>query len=167
MNLKENIAYCRNFGVSLTFWKSLNTIIRKTGKNRFSWIIKEINNNKIENYICKTCKNIIELATRPNYTDDCTYYTERNNKKVKINNTIWLMWWQGEENAPEIVKRCIESVRLNAGNHDIIIITKNNYSDYINIPNYVIEKYFNSQKDKSILNAISFTTRPFSVSIRS
>lgn len=53
---------------------------------------------------------------------------------------IWMCWWQGEENAPEIVKACIDSVRRNAGGHEVVVITDENFSDYVDIPDWVLEK---------------------------
>ena len=53
---------------------------------------------------------------------------------------IWMCWWQGEENAPEIVKACIESVRRNAGEHEVIVITDKNLSHYVDFPEWVLEK---------------------------
>ena len=42
---------------------------------------------------------------------------------LALKNKIWMCWWQGEENAPEIVRACIDSVRRNAGEHEVIVIT--------------------------------------------
>ncbi|MGN0437498.1 MAG: capsular polysaccharide synthesis protein [Lachnospiraceae bacterium] len=53
---------------------------------------------------------------------------------------IWMCWWQGIENAPEIVKKCIDSVRQNAGTHRLIVITEDNYKEYANIPQWFIDK---------------------------
>lgn len=53
---------------------------------------------------------------------------------------IWMCWWQGEENAPEIVRACIDSVRRNAGDHEVIVVTEENLSDYAHIPDWVLEK---------------------------
>lgn len=33
----------------------------------------------------------------------------------KYRNTIWLCWWQGLDNAPEIVKACVSSIKRNRG----------------------------------------------------
>ena len=40
-----------------------------------------------------------------------------------IRDCIWICWWQGLENAPEIVKCCVESICHNAGNHQVTIRT--------------------------------------------
>ena len=50
------------------------------------------------------------------------------------------MWWQGESNCPAVVKLCWASLRKHCGNHKVIIITKDNYKDYVTIPEYIISK---------------------------
>lgn len=42
----------------------------------------------------------------------------------KFRDKIWICWWQGLENAPEIVKACVESIRRNAGGYDVVCITE-------------------------------------------
>lgn len=53
----------------------------------------------------------------------------------------WTCWWQGEEEAPEIVKACWRSQRKNLPvgiKH--VVITKDNYGEYINLPEYILQK---------------------------
>lgn len=45
---------------------------------------------------------------------------------------IWIFWWQGLENMPEIVKICYASILKNANKHPIHLITKDNISEYTN-----------------------------------
>ncbi len=54
---------------------------------------------------------------------------------------IWMCWWQGLDTAPEIVKACVDSVRRNVGDREVIVITNENLSDYVNIPGWVFDKY--------------------------
>ena len=54
---------------------------------------------------------------------------------------IWVMWWQGEQAAPELVRMCIDSIRRNANGAEVVVITKDNYRDYVDIPDYIIEKH--------------------------
>ncbi|MBE7064718.1 MAG: polysaccharide biosynthesis protein [Ruminococcaceae bacterium] len=63
------------------------------------------------------------------------------NEQNVLKNKIWICWWQGEENAPELVKRCIESIRRNAGGCEVVLITEENYMNYVNIPECICEKY--------------------------
>lgn len=54
---------------------------------------------------------------------------------------VWVCWWQGLENAPELVKKCIESICRNAGNHEVTIITEDNYREYITVPDWIADKF--------------------------
>lgn len=53
----------------------------------------------------------------------------------------WSMWWQGEEKAPDVIKACWESKRRNLPkNVKQIVITEENYKDYVEIPDYIVNK---------------------------
>ena len=41
-------------------------------------------------------------------------------------NKIWICWFQGEDKAPDLVKKCIDSVRKHASGYDVIILTEDN-----------------------------------------
>lgn len=56
-------------------------------------------------------------------------------------NRVWLCWWQGISNAPELVKRCIESIRSRAGKREVVVITDDNLRDYVEFPGWLVEKY--------------------------
>lgn len=60
------------------------------------------------------------------------------NSKEKL--PIWVMWWQGEKNMPSVIKGCLASKRKYAGEHDVKVISKDNYKKYIEIPDYILEK---------------------------
>ena len=73
--------------------------------------------------------------------------------KVNLNNKkiIWQMWWQGEENAPDLVKKCLNSVRK-CYPENRVVITKNNYKEYVDLPEVIIEKY-----EKGLINIAHFS----------
>lgn len=50
------------------------------------------------------------------------------------------MWWQGEENCPDIVKLCLAGLRKNCSSHKIILITKDNFQQYADIPEHILRK---------------------------
>lgn len=54
---------------------------------------------------------------------------------------IWVMWWQGEQNAPDLVKMCIDSIRKNANRAEVVVITEQNYRNYVQLPDYIIKKH--------------------------
>lgn len=53
---------------------------------------------------------------------------------------IWVFWWQGENEAPEIVKRCIAAVCKNANGHPVHIIDKSNYQNLVEVPEHFLKK---------------------------
>lgn len=54
---------------------------------------------------------------------------------------IWVCWWQGKEQMPPVVLACYHSLIKYAGNHPIHLITLNNVTDYVNMPDYIFEKH--------------------------
>lgn len=53
---------------------------------------------------------------------------------------VWICWWQGETAMPDIAKACVHSIRLHAGTHPVVLITKDNYAEYADIPADIMEK---------------------------
>lgn len=61
--------------------------------------------------------------------------------KAANNDTIWFCWLQGIEEAPLLVKRCLESLRKNIPDKKIIVIDGNNLGEYVNMPDYITDKW--------------------------
>ncbi len=60
----------------------------------------------------------------------------------KVNNApIWVLWWQGEQTAPDIIKHCISSIKKNSGGHPVMIVDSTNYKEYVDIPEHMAEKF--------------------------
>lgn len=84
-------------------------------------------------YLKKTLKPILDNV-----------YINCNKNEIGIekkqNKIIWCFWWQGQDAMPELIKKCYESVKKNAGNRKVILITSKNIDTYSTIPNYIFEK---------------------------
>ena len=53
----------------------------------------------------------------------------------------WTCWWQGEEEAPELVKACINSQKKNLPSEvEHIVITEKNCESYVHFPERIIKK---------------------------
>lgn len=64
------------------------------------------------------------------------------NPAIIRDKTIWVMWLQGIENAPELVKKCCESIKKNKPEEfQLVFLTIRNISDYVTLPDYIWEKY--------------------------
>src|SRR5574344_225281 len=53
---------------------------------------------------------------------------------------IWQYWEQGIEQAPDIVRACLDSVEKYKGDTKRIILSEKNLSNYIEIPGYIYDK---------------------------
>ena len=90
----------------------------------------------------KVNKNwIIYTYLKHKYSGFLNKYEIKENKAHEYSDVIWWCWFQGEENAPAIVKACLESVRKNMPDKKINIITEANMWDYVSMPDFIKEKY--------------------------
>lgn len=71
----------------------------------------------------------------------CYSDSESISKQISTKKYIWVMWWQGEENAPDLVKMCIRSIRKNSNGAEVVVITQDNFKDYVEIPEYILNKH--------------------------
>lgn len=53
---------------------------------------------------------------------------------------IWILWWQGLEHAPAVVRACVTSIRERCGGRDVIVITRDNVREYADLPDYIYDK---------------------------
>ena len=76
-------------------------------------------------------------------------------KEFKDEKIIWLFWFQGKNNAPDLVKSCIKSVKKHMSDYKIIILDKDNMKEYIDFPSFVydrLEKKFFGQKSMAFFS---------------
>lgn len=59
-------------------------------------------------------------------------------KSSEYSNAIWTVWWTGRESAPPLVKACLESIERNANGRELIVLSKDNIKEYIELPEYII-----------------------------
>ncbi len=60
---------------------------------------------------------------------------------------IWSLWWQGANEMPEILKCCYSShiKNIDSKKYEYILITKENYKQYIDIPSFIEQKIDNGK----------------------
>lgn len=59
----------------------------------------------------------------------------------ECSNKTWICWFQGMENAPTVVQKCFQSVKNNMPDREVILITSENMMDYVQFPDFIIEKW--------------------------
>lgn len=68
-------------------------------------------------------------------------YTESLEGKKQDSWKIWVMWWQGESAAPNIVKANIMRLRQIFGKENVVLITEFNYQRYVNLTPEIQNKF--------------------------
>ncbi|MBR6017175.1 MAG: capsular polysaccharide synthesis protein [Paludibacteraceae bacterium] len=62
-------------------------------------------------------------------------------KPIKESKYVWVCWFQGIENAPLLVQRCVDSIKRNNADKETILLTENNMGQYVDFPDYILQKY--------------------------
>src|SRR5699024_296166 len=65
--------------------------------------------------------------------------TPSNFKSSHVSKRVWVCWFQGLDDAPEIVKLCIDSIKENFKGYEVIILTEKCIREYVTFPE-VIER---------------------------
>lgn len=66
---------------------------------------------------------------------------DRKTDKQFGNRRVYFCWFQGLDNAPELVKQCYASLHKYITDREILLITENNYHDYVQFPDYIESKF--------------------------
>ena len=121
-------------------------------KNRFYNFYKNRRRRKkLYRYIDEDVINLLRMKyvliyLKNNYfSTDIINTPPIHNQQVIENKVIWICWMQGEDNANDIVKACIKSVREHSAGYDVILITEENIDSYVLFPDYIIKKYKKGQ----------------------
>lgn len=119
-------------------------------------IINSIKNRTFFKSIKIRLRIVFRIKNRNVYSDylKCQEYRKLEKKYLKIikdgvnenlerfkSNKIWICWLQGIEDAPEIVRACVNSVKINLHDKEIIILDKSNIKKYIELPEYIERKW--------------------------
>lgn len=85
---------------------------------------------------------IAELKNRYGQQAVIDKFKDDENKSgvIGADSPVWVCWWQGEEQMPEVVRACYHSIRRHACKHPVILITEANCNEYLKLPDFVWEK---------------------------
>lgn len=73
------------------------------------------------------------------------------NAVQKHNPIIWTIWLQGMDQAPVVVQQCYASMQKHITDRPIVVITEENFKNYVTFPDYIMEKY-----EKGIISKVHF-----------
>lgn len=74
----------------------------------------------------------------------------------KTEQFIWVCWFQGEENMPELVNLCFKNLKKMVADPDIQItlLTHDNISRYVDIPQFILDKHHKGEITNAHLSDI-------------
>lgn len=119
--------YSRIFGIKAAIWMCYVYILPSQKGKRYMSFLQAFFENQ--------CNELIERY-KNNF---CETNTFQKNESIPI----WTCWWSGYESMPEVVKLCYEQLKRMAPNNisEVILITLDNYKEFINIPEYIENKF--------------------------
>ena len=95
-----------------------------------SWIIiDQIYEERTSKYLWRHYKDLI---IKP---------LDETQEEKKTTPIIWVCWLQGLEIAPEIVKKCVDSVKRNMPKYEVRVLTAENIFEYVTLPEHIVHKY--------------------------
>lgn len=114
----------KHFGVRYILDWTLCSFARKFGIS-----CRRVDPNEVDFRYVK--RRYRQLAEQVNYEPE-----------YKDGDTIWVMWWQGADvEKPSLIETCIESIKRNRGEYKVVVVDQYNYRDYINIPQFILDKF--------------------------
>lgn len=114
----------------MAYWYALCPFLKKYGVSRHTAILGYLSNSGGVNELIEKYKD----------------YQPEEKQKITDNCPIWVMWWQGFDTCPPIVAKCVASIKRNAGKHPVILLDKDNYREYIDVPRDIEQKIENEVK---------------------
>ena len=92
--------------------------------------------NRYQPYVVKALR-----ARYYNFMLERLKENEKKNLERQKSDIVWWCWLQGFDNAPPIVKACYCSLKQNIKNKEIRIIDESNRSEYIQLPDYIEQRW--------------------------
>lgn len=115
--------------------KALCKIIRKTGLlSVFPFADRKLT---VQRFVVRSFKRLaIDISSSSIDQPKQTAFT---------NNTIWVFWAQGIDNAPPVVHTCLHQIERMKGPHQVLVLDKDSYKEYVDIPDIVLRELENGK----------------------
>lgn len=93
---------------------------------------------KDQKRVARLCDSYIEDY----FSGAAGHYEWKKKKNLEGRKIIWQYWAQGfdSENLPYIVKDCLDSVDRNKGDYEVIRVSDDTFSEYVDLPEIILER---------------------------
>ena len=132
MNLKNYRHYRKFLAAKYCRAKFMSDILRRLRLSGLSVKLNQYFFSGIQKFLKDNYLSVIQQAEKD---------TAPAAEKSEYDDCIWIAWFQGLEKAPPLVQHCVKSIQQNANGHKVIIITEKNIFDFVQFPDYIIQKY--------------------------
>ena len=88
-------------------------------------------NKKLYKMYAHKVDDLLEKYKNENSKMDTHLFTRR----------IYFCWFQGLDNAPEVIKKCYASLQEHITDREILLITEENYREYVTFPKFIEDKF--------------------------
>lgn len=132
--IKHIVDYSKEYGIqccmSVMPYNIMTHFDKNINKKHYSAILLSRKHNSILKYLYKRYYYFLR-----------SYKPHLHKTTHEYKNCIWTAWLQGEENAPDIIRVTIASMRRNANGHRVMVLTYNNIDHFIDIPESIKQKH--------------------------
>ncbi len=129
--LRYVLKYCKEYGmICFLLVEFSNRFPYKEGGSKTSW-----------KFLQKKHAVILKHLTKRYYVEPESVSEEEFNNNILFKNCIWTAWLQGEDNAPEVIRLTLASIRKHANGHRVIVLTNETIEQYIDVPKLIKRKY--------------------------
>lgn len=149
--IKNSNTYCQYFETKFLFifrcrWANNNKMIVLLGIPIYREKLKTsfVKEYRIFGIRFKMTRKKNKQETVNKVIEKYSYALNTNDSKTQMKfdkNYIWQLWFQGEDNVPPIIKAALASVREYTSDYNYKFLTKENFMDYVDIPNCILDKY--------------------------
>lgn len=89
--------------------------------------------------------NKVVKRLRKKYRPFINEYKKQNDERIaklphEHSKYVWVCWLQGIDDAPLIVKKCYQSLFDNLDDREIVLLTEENYKDWVSFPEHIQKK---------------------------
>lgn len=116
--------YCSKrhfFGILNSFLFSLSPYIQLGNEKK---------HKSIESYLTSHYSDVIEKYSNSHFEE----------YSISADSYIWVLWMQGVQQMPPLVKQCYNSLLKNKGQHKVVLLDSTNLYQYVEFPVYIKEK---------------------------
>ncbi len=95
----------------------------------------------VQNYMDSVLKDYITLRQQDRFAE-CFAGEDPHPEGFGGKIPVWVCWWQGLDEAPTLIKACIDSLKKNLPeNEHLVVITLDNWQEYVTFTDAVIDKF--------------------------